>query len=207
MSKNKKSSVSRIVSFALIALTAILLFVILLSKASGKPVFIFNRSMMWVLTPSMETEIPEKSYILVESVNADAVEVNDVISFYSDDPSIAGQLNTHRVIGIDQDGYFITKGDNNIAADTYSVNPDNVIARYIRVLPIMTAIGRFLLWGPGILVVIALLGVLIAVIYIPEIIKTARQVSAQKEQDAKQAEIQKLVQQEVERLKQEQDKK
>lgn len=203
MSKKIKK-ISKVVSIVLIIVTALLMLFVIVSKMTGKPIFIFNKSVMWVVTDSMAPEIQEHTYILVEKVDKSDVKINDVITFYSEDPQIIalGGLNTHRIVGIDDNGYYITKGDNNYTEDKYTVNPDKIVSRYICVLPVMTAIGRFLLWGPGIIIVIVLLAVLIAVIYIPEVVKISKQVSEQKAAEQKQAEINKRIQEEVEKLKQ-----
>ena len=96
-------------------------------KASQHTVFIFGRTTVWVMTPSMEPQIPAQSYILVKRVSAEEVNVGDVIIFRSDDPSLDGSFNTHRVIEIIGDHEeFVTKGDANLIKDGYTAKADKI---------------------------------------------------------------------------------
>ncbi len=90
-----------------------------------------------ILTESMEPVIPTGEYILIEKADADELKEGDIITFYSEDPSIAGRLNTHAIVGVTEEG-FVTKGENNSSPDTYPVPEENVVGRYVTTLGFLT---------------------------------------------------------------------
>ena len=133
----KKESIIKIfrtiVETICLVLTLIFAVFFVMSKIKSKPLMIFNRSAMWVMTESMSPTIPAKTYILVKKISAEEVEVGDIIVFVSTNPQIKGQFNTHRVIEIDGDT-FVTKGDNNPIDDgEYSAKAENIYAKYIKI--------------------------------------------------------------------------
>ena len=92
-------------------------------------------SMLRVISGSMEPEIPSGSVIFVKEQSLDTWQNGDVISFYSRDPAIGGEINTHRIVdsGIDENGkpYFITKGDANQLKDAYAVYGEDIVGKVI----------------------------------------------------------------------------
>ncbi len=183
-------------------LLSVFLLISVLNKAAGKIPFIAGRACVWVLTPSMEETIPEKSYILIKKVEdaSDEIEVGDIITFYSDDELIAGRLNTHRVVGINTErGTFVTKGDNNAVADAYEVPYENVVGKYMRSLPVLTVLGRFFATGTGFFVLIFSSLLILSAVYLPDIVRGFK--SKEKSDKEKEQLIQKMVEEEVEKLK------
>ena len=181
---------------------------IMISDAKGESPYIGSYSLVWVKTGSMAPLIPEKSYILVEKAGADDIAVSDVIVFVSDDPAIAGQRNVHRVVDIADDGagnkLFTTRGDNsetNFVSDAYPARGEALLGRYVMTLPYMSVMGRVLSTTVGLFVVIVLIIAVLMVIYLPEIAKVIKQANSMKTE--KQATMEELVRQEVERLKRE----
>lgn len=85
-----------------------------------------------VLTGSMEPEISSGDLIICKQVEADDVQVGDVISFF--DPESTGQaVLTHRVTEIVSDGgslSFRTKGDANNTEDKTLVPADDLVGEY-----------------------------------------------------------------------------
>ena len=198
--KKTIEKIAKIVVYVICAALAALIIYIMISNARKKVTFIFGHTTLWVMTDSMETGIPERSYILVKKIDAKDVKLNDVITFYSDDPKLNGAFNTHRVIEIVGDHEeFVTKGDNNPNADQYTAKADKVVAVYVRNMPFFTVIGRFLATKQGLAVmVIAMLALIIAV-YVPDIVRgMIAKDKAEKEND-----ISKRIEEEVERLKRE----
>lgn len=200
--------VLNIAAYVVIALLAVFVVFLFVSRASGKPTFVGKHTVMWVLTESMKNDddpkkgIDPKTYILVEKVDPKKIEVGDVITFISDDPSIQGSLNTHRVIEVIGDhAEFRTKGDHNLAPDTYTAKAENVVARYVRKLPVLTALGRFFLTGGGLIVAfVVIIGITVAA-FVPDFVKSSREKKA-KEQE----EMERRVREEVEKLKEQQDR-
>ena len=199
----RKPRALEIVGFIIIFLIIGLLSFVIISNLSGNIVFVFGKTTVWVMTPSMEPLIPERSYILLSKVEAKDVEVGDIILFRSDDPSIKDSFNTHRVVEIIGDHEeFVTKGDSNIAQDHYTAKADRVMGKYVKNLPILTKIGRFMYSSIGILISFTLVLGIVMIMYIPDIIKATKEKSKIIE-EKKQEQIDELVQKEVERLKRE----
>ena len=145
MSKPKKAkSVKKIVSNVIFGVFMTFFGIVILFSILQKTVgiSISGHHVLWVKTNSMEPTIPASSYILTKDVKPEDVHKDDIITFVSDDPQIKGMLNTHRVIDIASNGYFVTKGDNNPSQDAYLVNPSNVKAIYEKNLPFMSFFGR-----------------------------------------------------------------
>ena len=103
---------------------------IMVCSAKGKPVNVFGRSLLTVVTGSMEPSLHTGDYIYVKKVPADELEVGDVITFRSEEGEVSGKLVTHRIIEITPEGDFITKGDANTIADSKRIRQDQIIGKY-----------------------------------------------------------------------------
>lgn len=197
MSKKLKTTINCIV-YAIVTVIALTLIYVLVISSKGEPAFIFGRSAMWVKTNSMEPQIPQKSYILVKQATADDVKVGDVIVFESDAAGIAGQLNTHKVIEISSDrSRFYTMAVNGGIKDKTPAQASKIKGIYIKNLPVMTFIGRFLSTTYGIMLTVGLIFVLTLATFLPDITEAIKQ-NAQKK---KQSRLDELVKSEVEKLK------
>lgn len=94
----------------------------------------FSYKTMRVLSGSMEPTIKTNSLIVVKKTNSENLKEGDIISFISSDPSLQGNINTHRVVEAvkgDNGIEFITKGDNNDRNDVYTVKEENVVGEVI----------------------------------------------------------------------------
>lgn len=180
-------------------IVALFIVFFIMSKVSSSPIFLFNKTTMWVMTESMDPTIPPRTYILVEQVTADEVEIDDIIVFKSTDPKIYGQYNTHRVK--EKNGnVFVTKGDNNPADDgQYSAKAENIVGRYVKTLPVMTFIGRVVMTPAGFAVLIVLLIITITLCVIPDV-KEALELKKQEDADEKEKEKRRLIDEEIRRL-------
>ena len=108
---------------------------------------------MIVLTDSMYPEISAGDLIICDTIAAEDVQVEDVISFY--DPMGNGTtVVTHRVLEIlEEDGelVFRTKGDNNNAEDRVLVPAESVIGIYRSRIPGAGHIAMFMQTTPGLI--------------------------------------------------------
>ena len=195
-----RKTITSILSYVIMGIAVLILAFSIYMKKMGEITFIANRSILWVLTNSMEPDIEARSYILIEKVAPEDVREGDVIAFYSDDPQILDMLNTHRVIGIIGDhAEFVTKGDYNVTKDAYTAKADRVVGRYVSNVPFLTVIGRILSGRNGLIMVLFVLFAILMAIFLPEMKRLAKE--AKKEEiDAKQAEIDRRVQEEVQRM-------
>lgn len=123
---------SILINILAIALITASLFVLLVvvSTPAGQVPQVMGFSILRVMSVSMEPEIPEQSMLLVHKTDPDALQVGDVITFFSSDPTLNGTLNTHRIIRIDRQRtglQFVTKGDANALADRQDVKGSQVV--------------------------------------------------------------------------------
>jgi signal peptidase I len=126
------------------------------------------------MTGSMAPTIPTDSLIVVRQTDPAALEVGDVISFYSRDPSLDGAVNTHRILSIAQeDGQrtFTTQGDANNVADRYTVRESELVGKVVFVSPLLGRAVR-LVSNPLIFVPVVLLP--LACLLIGNLIHTVR---------------------------------
>ena len=102
--------------------------------------------------------------LLVQKADAASLQVGDVISFFSPDPSLNGALNTHRIVDIaEADGslQFTTKGDANLIEDQYPVDESRVVGKVIfvstRLGKLLRLISNPLVFGLAVLVPLVLI--------------------------------------------------
>ena len=136
MESEKKSVVKIIrriftgVAVAVLSFLTVLVVYVMISRMHGKVAQVFGASVLKVITGSMEPSIHQGDYILVKKTDTDKLKVDDIICFYSEDSTIYGMPNTHRIVGTDSEGNFVTKGDANNYADSVTVSPEKVIGKY-----------------------------------------------------------------------------
>jgi signal peptidase len=159
--QKKVKLIGKIIFYIIFGAVLLLVIGMFISKISNRVFFLGDRATIWVMTDSMEEAIPEQSYIRIRKVDPSEIKVGDVITFYSDDPALKGNLNTHRVVELAEDGRsFVTKGDHNVAVDKYPAKADAVVGVYEKNLSVMTVIGRFLQSKIALLCILVLLAAL-----------------------------------------------
>lgn len=196
--KRSKKSILKIICEALFGVVVVSLVAIMaisiIEKKSNK--FINKYHLTWIYTDSMEPLIKSQSYILTRKVNdpSNEVKVGDVITFYVKDPQspIYGSYNTHEIIDITNEGKYVTKGRNNLVKDNYEVASEDVVAKYVKNLPVFTFFGRLFASPAGLAVTIVTIIGLTSTWFVLDY-KDRKKASLMDE----------LVQEEVERLKKE----
>lgn len=109
---------------------------------------------MIVLTDSMYPQIESGDLILCHTAEAEEIVVGDVITFF--DPMGNGtSVVTHRVLSINEDGSFITKGDNNNVEDQVAVEAEDLIGIYRSRIPGAGNIAMFMQSTAGLVVCVA----------------------------------------------------
>jgi len=107
-----------------------------------------------VRSDSMSPAIQAGDVVIVEDVSADAIDVEDVITFRRGD-----QLATHRVVEVvERDGVvqFRTKGDANEEPDTQLVTPEEVVGRVSITIPLIGHVVTFAQTQVGILTLVVI---------------------------------------------------
>ena len=160
----KVKLIGKILFYTVFVAVFLLVIGMIISKMNNRVFFVANRSTIWVMTDSMEDQIPERSYIQIRKITPSEIQVGDIITFYSDDPMLKGQLNTHRVVEIAEDGKsYVTRGDNNIGDDKYPARADAVVGVYEKNLPLVSVVGRAVQSRTGLICIFVLMIVLITV--------------------------------------------
>lgn len=205
MKSKKFKLIINILAWVIVGLAVGLAVVNVVMKASNKVFFLGNSANVFIITDSMEPTIPVRTYILIEKVDPKDLKEDDIITFYSSDPTIYGNLNTHRIVGVAtrSDGklVFTTQGDNNPIADIYTVTEDAVVGRYVKSLPLMTVFGRFFMSVPGLIVILLMILAMGCSMFLPNMLKKAEDESKKTSAEQKQKLIDEMVKAEVERLK------
>ena len=101
---------------------------------------LFGYEIYGILSNSMEPEIMTGSIVYVEHVDADDIQVNDVITYkMSSDSDVVA---THRVVSIEDDA-FITKGDHNKSVDAQPVGFNRLLGRVVLSIPFFGSLSLF----------------------------------------------------------------
>lgn len=144
-----KKIVSIFSAIIFIICLALLAVVIITPKGENgsKVVNVAGYSIMTVLTGSMEPDYQVGDVVIVKKTATDELKVKDVITFYSKDPTMEGQIVTHRIIDITEENgqrLFETKGDNNQIADLEKVEEEDIIGRVQGRVPYVGKVTNFM---------------------------------------------------------------
>ena len=202
----KDDSVNRISNIIVAVITVLaLIFVIyvMVCSSRGKAVNVFGKSVLKVVTGSMEPSIHVGDYIVVEKTDADNLTEGDIISFYSEQSDIRGLLVTHRIVGKADDGSYITKGDANPVSDTVTVQKDKIVGKY-------NGKARFLIWVSSfmnvkkILLLLVVIPILIMSIYEAKtVVKLGREITEKEKmtpEEKREAAMREAIEKEKKRL-------
>ena len=97
--------------------------------------------LMYVLTGSMSPVIEPGDLIIAMDVDADNLKEGDIITFRAPQNTLV----THRIIGINEDGSFVTKGDaNNVEDLDLKANSENIVGKYVFRIPKGGYIAKFI---------------------------------------------------------------
>lgn len=167
----------RVFFTVLLVLSLCLLLYLLVGSKSKQLPFLRDYHIYTVISGSMEPNVPVGSVVVVKEQPPQTLQEGDVISFYSNDPMMAGQIVSHRIQTVlNQDILmFITKGDANPAQDPAAALGENVIGRVVYCVPYLGYLLSFLSTRKGIFLVAILP---CAVILILEVIGLIRNISS-----------------------------
>ena len=131
--KNILLKLMNVISVLIILASIAALLTVVLAKPGEAPNF-FGYSLFRVMTGSMEPTIHTNSLIVVQRTDTQQLAEGDIITFYSRDPALMGEPNTHRIVRFEQDGdkrLIYTKGDANNIDDRYPAHEEDVIGRVV----------------------------------------------------------------------------
>lgn len=123
---------------------------------------IFGYSSLIVATGSMNgSEVNEGDLIIIK--DTDDYKIGEIVTFFQDGDEIP---TTHRIINIDEDGKWVTRGDANNSKDKRSITSDEIIGEVVLVIPY---VGTFIDWaveGGGLIYIVGIFLILGLGIYI-----------------------------------------
>ena len=164
------SAIVTIIIVLLVVLSIIISISSITAKANNGVPDLFGYTPFSVQTNSMSPTLSEGDYIFVTKCDAEALEVGDIVTYFT---FIGGTrvINTHRIVNVyNSDGMiqYQTQGDNketNPEPDELLLSPGDVIGKYTGTkIPVMGSVIDFLSTQFGFFLVI-LLPVLLFTIY------------------------------------------
>ena len=204
--KSRAQKVVDVILTVILVISMIICGYVLINAARGKAVNLFGKSILQVVTGSMEPSIHVGDYIITEKTDVSELKEGDIISFYSDQEDVKGKIVTHRIVSVNEDGSFVTKGDSrsdgspNETLDTAPAQPDKVIGKY-------AGKSRFFIWLSSfgetrklVMIVVILPLAVMAVFELRSVTRLGRKVREEKRQQAAESK-QKLIREEIEREK------
>ena len=121
-----------------------------------------------VISASMEPTYSVGDLLYVKAVDPDSVKVGDPITFVLNEDLLVA---THRVVKIDSENRrFTTKGDANETEDAAPVHFNNLIGVPVFSIPLLGYISAYIQSPPGMYVAIGLGALLIAAVFLPDMI-------------------------------------
>ena len=121
-----------------------------------------------VISGSMEPTYSVGDLVYVKTVDPDSVKVGDPITFVLNEDLVVA---THRVVAIDSvNRQFTTKGDANETADASPVHFNNLIGVPVFAVPLLGYVSAYIQSPPGMYVAIALGVVMVAVVFLPDLL-------------------------------------
>ena len=187
----------------IVVLSALFCAYVLISTANGKPVNLFGNRILQVVTGSMEPSIHVDDYIVVKSVDTAELKEGDIISFYTEDEEIKGEIVTHRIAAVNGDGTFVTRGDANPVDDSLTVRPEQVIGKYTGKTRFFIWLGSFgsnMTFKKALLIIVMIIVAFMSVFEIRSIAHVGKDLSDAKKAEAEKARKQ-LIREEIEKEK------
>lgn len=132
-----------------------------------------------VISGSMEPAYSVGDLIYVKKVDVNSIKVGDPITFVLNENLVVA---THRVVEIDAENqHFYTKGDANETPDSSPVHFNNVIGVPKFSIPLLGYVSDFVQNPPGMYITVGVGIVLIAAVFLPDLIVKKKEISEEDE--------------------------
>lgn len=176
--KQQAKKIFNVITTVIFAVVFIFLVVIVvfsvIQRKEGKDVKIFGHYMFVVMTDSMTPTIEPKEAIWCKAPEDGDIVEGAIITFTAPSGVLKGQNETHRIEKIEYDesgniAKIYTKGDKEgLPIDDWILEESDVKAVYVRTMPLISGIMRFVLEKPFIayVVLIALPLIIVAILFI-----------------------------------------
>lgn len=153
-------------------ITTILVVIIVILAILMAGVRLFGYNVFTILSGSMEPTYHVGSIIYVKDVDYRELKVGDPITFMLNEDTLA----THRIVEIVPDEEepetlrYKTKGDANEDVDGGLVHYKNIVGKPVFTIPYLGYISDFIQNPPGTYIAIAFAAVLLALVFIPDLL-------------------------------------
>ena len=140
---NKRKENVKIAKKVIEIIAIILIYnIILIALSSANKISVVNilgyKSYI-IKTNSMEPTISINDVVITKMVKKEEIKIGDVITFLQD-----GEVITHRITQIDDNGNYTTKGDNNNIEDIFKITYENIEGKHILTIPYLGKIVQVL---------------------------------------------------------------
>ena len=140
---NKRKENVKIAKKVIEIIAIILIYnIILIALSSANKISVVNilgyKSYI-IKTNSMEPTISINDVVITKKVKKEKIKKGDVITFLQD-----GEVITHRITQIEDNGNYTTKGDNNNIEDTFKITYENIEGKHILTIPYLGKIVQAL---------------------------------------------------------------
>ena len=140
---NKRKENVKIAKKVIEIIAIILIYnIILIALSSANKISVVNilgyKSYI-IKTNSMEPTISINDVVITKKVKKEKIKKGDVITFLQD-----GEVITHRITQIDDNGNYTTKGDNNNIEDTFKITYETIEGKHILTIPYLGKIVQAL---------------------------------------------------------------
>ncbi len=192
--KQKTKKILNVITTVLFTVVFLFLVVIVIfsvvQRKEGKDVKIFGHYMFVVMTDSMTPTINPKEAIWCKVPEQGDIVEEAIITFIAPSGPLKGQNETHRIEKIvrDENGNILeiyTRGDKaGVLTDEWTLEESDVKAVYVRTMPLISGIMRFVLEKPFVayVVLIALPLTLVAILFIVGFVRD--RLKKEKEEDS-----------------------
>ena len=140
---NKRKENVKIAKKVIEIIAIILIYnIILIALSSANKISVVNilgyKSYI-IKTNSMEPTTSINDVVITKKVKKEKIKKGDVITFLQD-----GEVITHRITQIEDNGNYTTKGDNNNIEDTFKITYENIEGKHILTIPYLGKIVQAL---------------------------------------------------------------
>lgn len=137
--KENVKIVKKIIEIIAIILIYNIILIVISSANKMSIINIFGYKSYIIKTNSMEPTIKVNDVLITKKVEKEKIKVGDVITFIKN-----GEVITHRITQIDENGEYTTKGDNNNIEDTFKISYENIEGKHIVTIPYLGKIVEIL---------------------------------------------------------------
>lgn len=185
--ENNKSTMKRVKKwtgnvFFLVGLilVAFLLFSVVQSRLSNGPPTIAGHKLYIVIGGSMSPTIDVGSLAVIKPIDDQAIKVGDIITYKG---LTSESITTHRVskiLSIDGEPRFITRGDANDVDDPTPLEPSQIIGRVFFTIPYVGSLLSFAQSKSGLVLLVIIPGIALIIYEIRSVVSIIRKMKLEK---------------------------